>query len=636
MECDALSQIELIDVIKSYLGPTAAAVAEFVHQELRVEDNALLILASLAVHGNFGGNTCLDLSILGSSLSAKKKPAALKEPIILPPLEELLQRLHQASVLVECINVEGPTLAKGLSVFQPLVLVGRKLFTRRQYIDEFSIALNLTQRQQSSGEKMSAEKYALVDAILPVNQSEKLVDGVTKAVVDSIQNEAGRAILDRKLVVLTGGPGTGKTYTMIRLLALAVANFQGTLEHFAVAVCAPTGKAAARAGEELSKFVEQEKLKIDSEKQFSDDVLDKLASLRPTTIHRLMGRKKGVQTRFYHDSSNNLAHQLVAIDEASMVPSQLMARLLEACDASCQILLVGDEAQLESVESGSVLAEVVEAHESLKSSIHTLQVNHRAGPDSALTRFAHLIREGEAEKAISIIDDGRTNLKMMEPGLGSSDVDSILDGAVDLLNSARLLAEQEDETSHTEALRIAGSVKVLCGPRDLANGRGVLFWDQEIADRVLGKTANPLVAGRPLLITANSPATGLNNGDIGLVVKKDDELAVVFQQSEGGIRYFSSAELPSYTSCFAMTVHKSQGSEYTGYVIVVMPQKDSPLLVRELVYTAITRAKKDAVVRIVGTNAEFRKAVTERSERTSGLSTLIALCANENSLPSGQ
>ena len=274
MECDVFNQVEFIELINLYLGPTAASVADFVYRELGIEDNVLLILSSLAVDGNLRGNTCLDLSILGSSIHAKKKSAALNEPIILPPLDQLLERLHQTPVLVECVSVEDLVLSSASSAARSFVLLGNNLFTRRQFVDELSVATNLTNRHRLFSETIAVDKYSLVDAVLPHNESEVVIDGVTKTVLDSIQNDAGRAVLDRKLVVLTGGPGTGKTYTMIRLLALAIASHQGSLEHFSVAVCAPTGKAAARAGEELSKFVEQEKLTIDSEKQFSDDVLD--------------------------------------------------------------------------------------------------------------------------------------------------------------------------------------------------------------------------------------------------------------------------------------------------------------------------------------------------------------------------
>jgi exodeoxyribonuclease V alpha subunit len=463
---------------------------------------------------------------------------------------------------------------------------------------------------------------ALVDSVLPIVEVPSSIEGGS-ASFDSIPNEAGRGILSQKLVALTGGPGTGKTYTMIRLIALSMWREMLQGGRLSVAVCAPTGKAAARALEALSSFVQQERQQPSP--VFPAEVIDQFANIRPTTIHRLLGRRRNSRTRFAHNSSNRLPHQLIAVDESSMVSSQLMARLLEAIPEHCTLLIVGDEAQLESVESGSVLAEIVESRESIKGSVFTLNVNHRAGVNSPITALSHQIRLGDGRNALKLLQSGVDSPVLFPSDFSFASISKILDGALEILLKAREKASSQAEADHREALELVGSVKVLCGPRSEINRRGVAFWDEEISKRVLGKGSDLLSVGRPILITKNSPSTGLNNGDIGVVVRKNDQVQVAFLSVDGSIKYHSQAELPEFESSYAMTVHKSQGSEYTGFLIVVLPTEKSPLLVRELVYTAITRAKRNAVVRIVGEPHEFEMAVARRTRRTSGLSSLLRL-----------
>jgi len=622
MDCDDFSIDELLKRILSDIGGEAAAAVDAVLKAFSVEDKCVLILLALSVKGHSSGNTCLDLGSAAKSPFLKSRIESTLPNIDLPPPSEMVRRLRALPLVVDCEpNVFCPLELH--VVPQPLVLLNGVLFTRRQFVDEASIARELVARSNQEKIPVSEESCDLLEAVLPVVHMNP--DGSSFAQPDSVQNDVGKAILDSRLVVLTGGPGTGKTFTMIRLIALALASGGSEASKMEIAVCAPTGKAASRAGEELSKFVKEERARPANQKIFNDAVLEKIDALRPVTIHRLLGKKGGSHTRFKFDRDNKLRLQLIAVDEASMVPSQLMARFLEACDVQCQVLLVGDEAQLESVESGSVLSGVVDSKDLLQGVIHKLNISHRAGGDGPLPRVAKLIQNGDDALALTEIKAGGSQLMMFPARFGPGDVDSVLEGVVAPLERARILASSTDATSHVEALKLSGSIKVLCGPRENADGRGVRFWDDEISHRVLGPGAGVLVPGRPLLVLENSAATSLSNGDVGLVVETGEGLRVAFPDSDEAPKYFPPAALPPHMSCYAMTVHKSQGSEYTGYVVVVLPHLKSPLLVRELIYTAITRAKKSAVVKVVGSEEEFLKAVRSDSRRSSGLTELIRL-----------
>ena len=400
------------------------------------------------------------------------------------------------------------------------------------------------------------------------------------------------------------------------------------MDELSIALIAPTGKAAARAKEIINSFVKDERNSEKPSIGVSEKILIALSRIEPRTIQRALGNKRRMHTRFKHDHQISLPHDIVIVDEMSMVPSYLMARLLEAIRPDSTILLVGDQAQLESVESGSVLRDIVQASSDAKSSLNDrvfelLRV-WRQSSDTRIGDLARHIRAGEADKALALAVTNPAGIKFVESRKQGEVPEEVLDGTIKSLRLASEHAMKVSQQDHQIAHGLITNNKVLCGPRK--GPLGVNSWNALIGKAVNGSSDGDLFnLGTPLLVTVNSPRSKLVNGDIGVVVNyQESDGAIrrrVFFFTEDGGRYLTPAELPQVEICFAMTVHKSQGSEYEN-LLVILPGESSPLLTRELVYTAVTRAKKSLV--ISGTGLAVLQAVNNQSVRYSGLKTLMS------------
>jgi exodeoxyribonuclease V alpha subunit len=427
--------------------------------------------------------------------------------------------------------------------------------------------------------------------------------------------------------VLTGGPGTGKTFTLTRCLAVLLSTRETELDDLSIALIAPTGKAAARAKELLNSFVDDERNPEKPSIGVSEKILHALSKIEPRTIQRALGNKRRMHTRFQHDHQISLPHDIVIVDEMSMVPSYLMARLLEAIRPDSTILLVGDQAQLESVESGSVLRDIVEASTTnsspLDGRVFELLRVWRQTSETRIGDLARDIRAGEADKALALALTNPAGVKFVESKNHGQVSEEVLDSTIKCLRLASEHAIKLSQQDHQISHDLITNNKVLCGPR---NGPlGVNTWNALIGKAVHGSSDGDLFnPGTPLLVTINSPRSKLVNGDIGVVVNYQESDGVidrrVFFFTEDGGRYLTPAELPQVEICYAMTVHKSQGSEYEN-LLVVLPGESSPLLTRELVYTAVTRAKSSLA--IAGTTSAFSQSIKNQSVRFSGLATLL-------------
>lgn len=612
------------------LGDPEAAVIELLRNRLDVTDEMTLFAAGLAVLAHRYGHATVDLDGFADLVAQRR--ADLGEAASLPPSPtsaELIAALRGNTNVVREISVL-PTVADAMRDARPLVLVDHYLYSHRQFVDELSIARQLTHR--ASAVRRPLGDTSLLDRIVPVPSAD---DEEAKKCGDTgIANRAARSVLTSRLTVLTGGPGTGKTYTLTRCLALLLADrfeTRGSLDSLSVALVAPTGKAATRATELLSQFVTGERERSDSASNFPTVVLDKLYAIKPTTIQRLLGSSRRRRTRFTHDADNPLTHDIVVVDEMSMVSTSLMARLLEAIHPDATVLLVGDQAQLESVESGSVLRGIVSAEPDntpvLADSVFDLRRVWRQQGDTQISELASLIRSGSVSEASQLLQADPAGITRVET-IGAARVPG---GPVDVLlatmRTVRDLATSTEMAQHAAAYSLLAQHRVLCGPR--VGPQGVSTWNDLIRTAVHGSLdAGWYVAGTPLLVTVNSPRVNLVNGDVGLVVTTTDDtgaavLRVYFPNGQGPGRYLATAELPPHEPCYAMTVHKSQGSEY-GNVLLIMPSPKSPLLTRELIYTAVTRAKSSLV--IVGDLDSITAAIERQSVRVSGLSALIARC----------
>jgi exodeoxyribonuclease V alpha subunit len=418
------------------------------------------------------------------------------------------------------------------------------------------------------------------------------------------QRQAAEIALAQAVTVLTGGPGTGKTTTVARLLAL-LAEQAGT-SRLRIALAAPTGKAAAR----LQEAVQHEVARLDGADRA------RLGELQAMTLHRLLGSRPDSSSRFRHDRGNRLPHDVIVVDETSMVSLTMMARLLEAVRPDARLVLVGDADQLASVEAGAVLADLVDGL-SARADIRVaaLRTSHRFG--EAIGFLADAIRVGDADRALELLRCGDDHIEFIE-GEASDGLRPILLPHTLRLREAALFGARD------VALATLDEHRLLCAHRE--GPYGVRHWNRQVERWLSEETGQPpwseWYPGRPLLVTANDYGLRVYNGDTGVVITGPDGLRAVIGGA-GGPLDFATSRLSDVETMHAMTIHKSQGSQ-ADEVTVLMPTEDSRLLTRELFYTAVTRAKSK--VRVVGSEAAVRAAIERRALRASGLAQRLSKC----------
>jgi exodeoxyribonuclease V alpha subunit len=477
-----------------------------------------------------------------------------------------------------------------------------------------------------------------IDLGLARSTLDRLFTGGTGFQLDVRQREAAAVAALRHLTVLSGGPGTGKTTTVVRMLALVQSlQLARGLPPLRIALAAPTGKAAARLGESIGTQI--------AALQCDDDV--KAAIPRAaSTIHRLLGVRGGSSTRFVHDASLPLATDVVVVDEASMVDLATMAKLVDAVPASARIVLVGDKHQLASVEAGAILGDICdagrqggaprsaafastlsqlvdaparpnEAPAAIADCLVDLVQSHRFDTDSAIGGLAEAIKHGRSDEAVTrlqaAIGNTRGQLGMVPVGEGD-ELPTVLRSIV--LDGYRPVVDAKDPA---ERLALLGRFRLLSPHR-----RGPFGVERlnALVEQLLGLGARmhagtPWYDGRPILVTTNDHQLGLFNGDVGVVCSDDNgKLRAWFMGGDGALRSFAPSRLPEVETVFAMTVHKSQGSEFDRVGLLV-PRQLSSLLTRELLYTAVTRARER--VTLFGAARAIADAIGKRIERASGL-----------------
>jgi exodeoxyribonuclease V alpha subunit len=498
-------------------------------------------------------------------------------------------------------------------------MVEDALYLDRYWRDECFVAGDILRR-------CSERRHGVDEALLQV--------GITRLFADDAPSEqrlAAATAVVRRFAVVAGGPGTGKTTTIARVIALL--HEQAVAQSVApplIALAAPTGKAAARMEEAVRESA--------SRLVLSDEVRSRLRDAEGLTIHRLLRKRPDSSSRFRHNRNNRLPHDVVIVDETSMVSLSLMARLLEAVREDASVVLVGDPEQLASVEAGAVLGDIVgpAADEmlmphsgtddtgapSVADAIVMLRSNFRfSGP---LAELASAIRRGDPDAALDV-------LARRDPAITWIDRD--VTGAVHdapappdirpvreiTVTAGRALFEAAVTGDASAALKALSTFRLLCAHRRGAGG--VEVWTSLVegwlAEAVEGFDPDPdWYPGRPVMVTANDYSLRLFNGDTGAVVRRaDGGLDVVFPRGYGSISV-SPSRLSAVETVFATTVHKSQGSEFENAALV-LPDPDSPLLTRELLYTAVTRAKRTLTV--VGPEESLRVAVSRPIARASGL-----------------
>lgn len=584
------------------------------------ENSGLSLAAALVSSYTRQGHICIDLASLGGK-----------------PLESALELGELPNTKSWCAELRESKVVGIPGEFRPLILdeAGR-LYLYRYWEYQQKLAECLRSRTHSACDLR--DQTSLKDRIGDLFQSSREETDWQKI--------AALAGASRPFCVISGGPGTGKTTTVARILALLLGPAPSRLR---TALAAPTGKAAARL---------QESIKATRKKLSCPEPVRAALPDSASTIHRLLGSIQGTPY-FRHDADNPLPVDILVIDEASMVDLALMSKLVQALPPRARLLLLGDKDQLSSVEAGAVLGDICNTTARFskefatackeicgcsldaqfifdgtgpkpKDCIIQLQKSYRFTEDSGIALLSSAVRNRDADGAVSLLNTGRhADIAWNEPPparlLAKSIEPEILEGYGPYLSEVRALRHRTAEDPHErlgrafsllERFRILGAVRE--GPFGV-NGLNAAAENCLMEAKLLDGRGQ-WYPGRPIMIARNDYSLRLFNGDIGLYLPdifSGDGYRVFFPGADGKFRSFHPMRLPAHETVFAMTVHKSQGSEFDN-VLLVFPEKDSPVLTRELVYTGITRARERVSLR--GSEHILRAAITRSAERWSGLS----------------
>lgn len=600
---DTQTVLAILDrwLAQGWLAPLDRAFADFLLQ-LEADCRPELLWAGALVSRQFGrGEIGLDLSRLSQNPEAALALSDSQALVELPALSESQWQAALAeSTLVDC----GDGAA-------PLVLDGNMLYLRRFWRCKQTVQCQIQRRLQPVRDDLPDSIAAAVQALFAGNTE-----------TPDWQKIACVLALRARFGIITGGPGTGKTTTLTRLLSLLVQLALDSGERPpAILLAAPTGKAAARVSASIANALT--KLEV-------EDAVKAHLPRQASTLHRLLGSRPGSR-RFSHDTHHRLVADIVIVDEASMIDLEMMAALLNALPDAAQLILLGDKDQLASVEAGAVMGELcagaeraaydeasrawivryagitLPAPESDGSAVNQqtvmLRHSHRFGADSGIGQLADAVNRGDAMCALGLFGGSphRADLaKLTLPHAADSRLkalvlrrDDELPGYGDYRNTVQTQrpSESNDYDAWAQAvLEAFDRFRLLCAVRQGDWGVESL---NRLIERWLFPQARPdsWYEGRPVMVTRNDYNLNLMNGDIGIALRDANaRLRVVFP-SDNGLRWISPMRVSDVETAYAMTVHKSQGSEFD-HVALMLPDVPSPVLTRELVYTGITRARK--------------------------------------------
>ncbi|MEA2234919.1 MAG: exodeoxyribonuclease alpha subunit [Solirubrobacteraceae bacterium] len=603
-------------------------VAADVHVALRLadlgseDDESVLLAAALAVRAPRLGHVYVDLVTISDTAAVETdEPADLS-------------RLRWPSTTAWTARVAASGLARigeedDSPRGRPLRLVGTWLYLDRYWREERQVAADL---------------LALSDQQAPGVRAEILSSGLATLFAgqtDSRQCLAAASAVLRRLCVVAGGPGTGKSTTVARIVALLAAQAAATgSAPPLVALAAPTGKAAARLEEAVHE--QARGLAVD------DSIRAQLLALQASTLHRLLGWRPGSHSRFRHHRGQRLPHDVVIVDETSMVSLSLMARLIEAVRPDARLILVGDPGQLASIEAGAVLGDIVgpatgglvigraarmllaeaTGHDvaaqqpsraaTIGDGIVVLDRVHRFG--AGIARLAEAIRRGDADTVLDVLADAPDGVTWIPVDIAEPSAQEALAPVRDRATAAaRTVTEAARAGDAKEAIEALGSFRLLCAHR--RGPEGVATWTARIEGWLAAELDDFAAdrrwyAGRPVLVTENDYELRLYNGDTGVVVQTGADRVMAAFERRGEILGFSPSRLGAVDTVHAMTIHKSQGSQFQT-AAVLLPAPTSRILTRELLYTAATRARELLI--LAGSEETIRAAVARPVARASGL-----------------
>jgi exodeoxyribonuclease V alpha subunit len=632
-----------------------SAFARFI-ASLGVASPALTVASALLSELEGRGHSCLLLDTLADDPGALLDWPADRWPALRTVAGELPDSANgwhaalAACPQVWCVGSEDNQ--------QPLVLDGMRLYLRRYWHDETRIAATIHERAEFRRELDPARVRRWLDRLFDSAPGGASLDTATGSLEPDWQKLACAIALRSQVAVVTGGPGTGKTYTVARLLALLCALADDS-DRLRVALAAPTGKAAARLKQSIDSALGELNVRMgDLEQQARFGAFaDRIGAAR--TLHSLLGARPDTRA-FRHNAANPLEVDVLIVDEASMVHLEMMAALLDALPPQGVLVLLGDKDQLASVEAGAVLGDLCREAQAggyksdtvayalaasgerippayqgeqgaLAQQIVMLRQSRRFG--GPIGTLATAVNNGDGALAADSLRAGEEGVLAWQAAATQAEVlqlalagrDGAEGGYRDYL---RLLKQQpagDDPAAHEawqrDVLQAFDRFRLLCAVRE--GDWGVAGLNQAIERRLVSEgwisRRSEWYVGRPVMITRNDYGSGVFNGDIGIALPdplRPDVLRVYFLEGDKP-RGVLASRLRDVETAYAMTVHKSQGSEFL-HTVLVLPPEATPMLTRELVYTGITRARQRFTL-VTPNSAVLARAIEQRTQRASGL-----------------
>jgi exodeoxyribonuclease V alpha subunit len=604
---------------RQFLSELDYRFARFIGRLDGTNDAPLLLAASLVSRYRGEGHICIDLAELAG------KPIELEEsePLTCPPLKSWLKTLEKSPVVGRPGDVK------------PLIIDSARLYLFRYWNYETRLAHALKNMANARIETFDEPQLKKsLDRIFPRPEGDgkKETDWQKVAVFFSLRN---------RLCIISGGPGTGKTFTVAKILALLYEHSGN--DRLNIALTAPTGKAAAR----LQEAIKEAKATLNCSEAVKAAIPEEAS-----TLHRLL-KTIPYSPYFRFNEDNLLPYDVVVIDEASMVDLALFSKLTQALRPQSRLILLGDKDQLASVEAGSVLGDIcdtgnvhrfseafidvcrrvtgeiftenhsVPTSESISDCIVQLTRSYRFDETSGIHAVSRAVNAGEYDNTLDLIKKGTygdihwKNLPRPDELLGH--LEDWITGRYDVYLKA---------ADPVEAFDLFSRSRILCALREGPYGIHNLniLIERIMQKKGLIERSGRWYPGRPVIITRNDYNLRLFNGDIGIAMQtqeSDGELRVFFSGTEGSLRSFPPLRLPDHETVYAMTVHKSQGSEFNE-ILFVTPDRDTQVLTRELIYTAITRARER--VYVWGSEEVFLNAIQRKIQRSSGLRENLWTC----------
>lgn len=518
------------------------------------------------------------------------------------------------------------------SLLSPFILNRNRLYFQRMWLYETHVAQYFNHSLQNTTPS-DAVKQCLTSLFDEEDDNAEI----------DWQKVATATATSRKVTIISGGPGTGKTTTISKILAtLVVVHQQQSSVPLKIIAAAPTGKAAARLTESLAKAIATLPVSASTKAAIPVEAI---------TLHRLLGAKAG-SNKYRYDANNPLNLDVLLIDEASMIDLPMMSSVIAALPKHARLILLGDKEQLSSVEAGAVFGDLCELLTrgystehvalikqltgydlaakadklSIADSICLLQKSYRFDSQSGIGILANLIKEGQATKALRLLNDNAYTDITFDIMNNNHQYQAAIDWCCKgYQHYLQTIKSAEYDTKYI--LSIFSQFRLLCalreGPFGVQGLNKIIEKGLHQKGMVSIKKHDPWYIGRPVMILKNSFSLGLFNGDIGITLPSADDhhkLKVYFLLPNGEIKGFTPFRLPEHETAYAMTIHKSQGSEFE-HVAVILPNEYSPLLTRSLLYTAITRAKEN--VTIFASTAIIETTIHSQINRQSGLVDLL-------------